>query len=91
MFDNVKTASARILHKTRRFGYWSLNNVPWGVRSVLGLLFVVGGIFSILPVLGLWMLPVGIVLMSLDIPPWRNQLLRWLKDKEREVDPADKT
>ena len=45
---------------------------------------------SVLPVLGIWMLPVGIVLSSLDIPPWRDQLLRWLKDKERDIEPNDK-
>lgn len=36
------------------------------------------------------MLPVGIVLSSLDIPPWREQLLRWLKDKERDIELNDK-
>ena len=90
MPGKLKTALADTLHKTRRFGYWSLNNVPWGLRSALGLLFVAGGIFSVLPVLGIWMLPVGIVLISLDIPPWRDQLLRWLKDKERDIEPNDK-
>ncbi len=35
----------------------------------VGLLLIVGGVFSILPVLGLWMLPLGLVLLSEDFPP----------------------
>jgi hypothetical protein len=38
------------------------------VRLPVGLLLVLGGIFSILPFLGLWMLPLGLLLMAYDIP-----------------------
>jgi len=38
------------------------------VRIPLGLLLVVGSVFSILPVLGLWMLPLGLMLLAIDIP-----------------------
>ncbi len=38
------------------------------VRIPLGLLFVVGGIFSFLPILGMWMLPLGLLLLAVDIP-----------------------
>lgn len=37
------------------------------VRLPLGLLLVCGGIFSFLPVLGLWMLPLGLLLLALDL------------------------
>lgn len=36
------------------------------IRIPLGLLLVLGGIFSFLPVLGLWMLPLGLLLLALD-------------------------
>ncbi|MBL8572973.1 MAG: hypothetical protein JNM13_04780 [Hyphomicrobiaceae bacterium] len=35
-------------------------------RVGLGVAFVLGGIFSILPVLGVWMLPVGLMILSVD-------------------------
>ena len=38
------------------------------IRLPVGVLFVVGGIFSILPFLGIWMLPLGLLLMAYDIP-----------------------
>ena len=41
------------------------------VRLVAAVLLVLGGILSILPIFGLWILPLGLALMSDDIP--------WLK------------
>ena len=38
----------------------------------VGLLLIVGGVFSILPVLGLWMLPLGLVVLAEDFPPVRR-------------------
>ena len=37
------------------------------LRIPLGLLLVLGGIFSFLPVLGIWMLPLGLLLLALDL------------------------
>ena len=38
------------------------------VRIPLGILLILGGIFSILPLLGIWMLPLGLLLLALDLP-----------------------
>src|SRR5690242_19586468 len=38
------------------------------VRIPLALLLILGGIFSFLPVLGLWMLPLGLLVLAVDIP-----------------------
>jgi len=54
------------------------------VRIPAGVLFMLGGVLSILPVLGLWMLPVGVMLLSQDIPLFRRfqgRLLRWIERK----------
>ncbi|WP_375452130.1 hypothetical protein [uncultured Devosia sp.] len=37
------------------------------VRIPLGLLLILGGVFSFLPVLGIWMLPLGLLLLALDL------------------------
>jgi hypothetical protein len=50
-------------------------------RLPMGLLFLLGGIFSFLPVLGIWMLPIGLLLLSEDLPPLRRLLyasVNWL-------------
>jgi hypothetical protein len=37
------------------------------IRIPLGFLLVLGGIFSFLPVLGIWMLPLGLLLLAVDL------------------------
>lgn len=59
------------------------------VRIPTGILLILGGVFSILPVLGLWMLPLGLLLLAQDLPflrrPTRRGLLwaerRWVRWK----------
>jgi hypothetical protein len=41
-------------------------------RKVLGGLFVLGGCLGILPILGFWMIPVGLLILSVDIPAIRR-------------------
>jgi hypothetical protein len=36
------------------------------LRIVLGLLLCLGGLFSFLPILGVWMLPLGLIILSID-------------------------
>jgi hypothetical protein len=67
-----------------RFVGWLRKPSSKLVRFPLGILLIVGGIFSILPVLGLWMLPLGLILIAQDIPPLEKpvaQFLGWLERK----------
>ena len=51
------------------------------VRLPVAALLIPGGFFSFLPVLGLWMLPLGLLLLAVDIPPLRhlvNRFINWL-------------
>jgi len=51
------------------------------VRMGLGFLLLLGGVFSILPVLGIWMLPLGLAILAIDIPMARRMQRRltvWL-------------
>ena len=40
-------------------------------RIPLALFLILGGLLSVLPFLGLWMLPVGLVLLAVDLPRLR--------------------
>jgi len=54
------------------------------IRLPAGLLLIVGGLFSILPGLGVWMLPLGLLLIALDVPFLRKPVGRstiWGADK----------
>lgn len=68
-----------------KFLTWTGRNVPFGVRTFLGLLLIAGGFLGFLPILGFWMLPLGIMVAALDIPPLRNRMMRWISRRNREV------
>lgn len=51
------------------------------LRIPVALLFLIGALFSFLPVLGIWMLPVGLLLLAEDVRPLRRALygsVNWL-------------
>jgi hypothetical protein len=59
-------------------------------RFPLGILLIVGGIFSILPFLGVWMLPLGLMLLAVDVPALRRpvasviiRVRRWWENRRR--------
>src|SRR5262245_48225757 len=37
-------------------------------RVILGLLLVLGGLAGFLPILGFWMIPLGFLVLSIDLP-----------------------
>lgn len=50
------------------------------LRVGIGVLLILGGIFSFLPILGAWMLPLGLIVLSIDIPRvrrWRRRFAVW--------------
>ncbi len=56
------------------------------VRIPLGFLLILGGVFSFLPVLGIWMLPLGLLILALDVPFMRGPVSNlgvWLELKWR--------
>jgi hypothetical protein len=44
------------------------------VRFPLALILIAGGLFSFLPVLGIWMLPLGLLLLAVDLPILRGPI-----------------
>lgn len=69
----MEDAARRWWRRTRRFVLRALvrirRRVPPGLRLPLGLLLMVGGVFGMLPVLGFWMLPLGVGVAALDVKP----------------------
>ena len=51
------------------------------LRKAIGVLLVVGGLLGFLPVLGFWMLPLGLALLAVDYPivrrVWRRTVVWW--------------
>jgi hypothetical protein len=54
--------------------------LPPVIRSLAGLALIVAGVLGIvLPILGFWMAPLGVMFIALDVPPWRRRVERWLE------------
>lgn len=63
---------------------WSLRirrYVPPGARAPLGLLLIAGGLFGFLPILGFWMIPLGIAVVAMDIGAVVAAWRRWREGK----------
>ena len=62
------------------------------VRIPSGVLLVLGGVLSFLPVLGIWMLPLGLALLAEDVPALRGtraKVFDWIeRRKPHWLDPA---
>jgi hypothetical protein len=76
-----------------RFGSFRVK-LPKSVagRRVLGAGLVTGGVLSFLPVLGIWMLPLGLVVLSADSKRVRRLrrrsdvvVMRWWRAKQRKA------
>jgi hypothetical protein len=44
------------------------------IRFPVALLLITGGLLSFLPVLGIWMLPLGLLLLAVDLPVLRGPI-----------------
>ena len=53
------------------------------MRTLCGLLLMIGGVFGFLPILGFWMFPLGLALVIADFPPLRRRMERALNDTRK--------
>ena len=74
---------ARLPPRPAKFVGWLRKPSSRLVRIPMAILLIAGGIFSILPVFGLWMLPLGFALMSDDIPRLKVPLEKTARGVER--------
>jgi hypothetical protein len=87
-FDRI----GRMLPASAGFLRWVRKPQARIIRIPLALVLIAGGLFSFLPILGLWMLPLGLLLLALDVPPLRRPvgdglvlLRRWIDKMRRRA------
>ncbi|WP_336946837.1 hypothetical protein [Asaia sp. HN010] len=74
----------RLPDRLRRLTHWLLAPAHGWVRIPAGILFMIGGCLAFLPILGVWMLPLGFFLLAEDIPVLRRlsgRLLFWIEQR----------
>lgn len=77
--------TAKLPSKMRRGIQWLRKPEQKWVRLPSGLLLILGGLLSFLPVLGVWMLPLGILLLAEDIPLFQSlsgKMLGWIAQRK---------
>jgi 4-alpha-glucanotransferase len=83
--DCLEEFACRLPEKLGGFVRWFNGPTITWLRIPLGIALVVGGIVGVfLPVLGFWMVPLGLVLIARDVPflrPPLIHLLRWINRK----------
>jgi len=78
--QRVPTWARRIIKSASR------PDAAW-LRIPLAVGLMVGGVLGFLPVLGFWMLPLGIALLALDLPFLRGPLARFMAFINRKLAP----
>ena len=73
-----RSLTQRVAVISYRILKWGRDHVPFGIRSLVGVLFMVGGVFGLLPLLGFWMFPLGLALVAMDIPWTRHKIHDWM-------------
>ena len=74
--EQIEQLIDRLPGRLRRMVRWLRRPTARWVRIPTGVLLIAGGFLGFLPVLGLWMLPLGLVLLAEDVP-----LLRRARDR----------
>lgn len=84
----LKKTLSRLMHRMK-------NHPSLLVRYGMAVLFLIGGLLWFLPVLGLWMLPVGLVLLFARSPVYwrlRRRFVSWRRQRRlarREAKPHE--
>ena len=62
-------------------------------RIIIGVLLIIGGILGFLPILGFWMIPLGLLILSIDLPTvrrWRRNVTVWWGRRRKNGDANNK-
>jgi hypothetical protein len=78
MAPRKPTTTEKIRRMNQRFLVRVRRKVPPGLRLVAGLLLILGGVLGFLPVLGFWMIPLGLGVAALDVKP----LIAWARGRK---------
>jgi hypothetical protein len=73
--DQAKKLEDRLPRFAGAFLRWAVDASPW-LRWPIAVLLILGGIVGFLPILGFWMIPLGLILIARDVPILRPPLAR---------------
>lgn len=80
----IAQGARQIGRQVGRFLVQVHRRVPPGLRTLLGLILIAGGLLGFLPILGFWMIPLGIAVIGLDVAPLVRVFRRRRADQRRK-------
>ena len=73
MTDPRPTLRKRLVHAVARGRHFVRQRVRPGLRWPIGVVLICLGFLGFLPILGFWMIPLGIAVAAMDLRPlWRR-------------------
>jgi hypothetical protein len=87
----LERLSRRLPEKIGKFVRWINGPSSALVRIPIAIALIIGGIFSFLPIVGLWMLPLGLALIARDVAFLQPPLIRLLDWIERKWPQPDES
>jgi hypothetical protein len=82
--DHLEQFERRLPEGFRGFVRWLRKPGSGWTRVPLGIVLVLCGIVGFLPILGFWMIPLGLLVLAIDVPFVRPPLIRvfdWVERK----------
>ena len=74
---------AALPSRVRHAMVWLLRTKWSWLRISIAILLILGGLLGFLPILGFWMVPVGLLLLAQDVPFLRRPTMRALGGAQR--------
>jgi len=84
--DELERLQRRLPAWARRMIKFATRPDSWLVRLPLAIALIGGGFLGFLPILGFWMLPLGLALLAFDLPFLRGPMGRLLAFINRKVE-----
>ena len=82
--EHLERFGRRLPDWAGRFLGWLWRPQSRWVRLPTGILLILAGIVGFLPILGFWMVPLGLIVLAKDFPPLQPVLVRSLDWVERK-------
>ena len=87
--EHLEQFERRLPESVRGFAHWLRKPETGLVRVPLGIVLILFGVVGFLPIVGFWMVPLGLLLLAIDIAFMRPPLIKLLDWIERRW-PAPK-
>lgn len=82
------TGKRRLIASSYKFLKRGERHLPPVLRGLMGIVLILAGVLGFLPILGFWMIPLGVALLATDVPRLRLWFIKRLNHSRRKTGRA---